>query len=365
MLQATTQTSIGVKQHWYDHDTKGKMDKDSSLFAYIKQTIPMDDVIAHLSVEAQHGHDDGQKDRVTLQEMYMSYELDSGVINVGKMIVFNGAMELYNITDVFNVQNVLYDPFDKEHRYGTWLAEYMHDFEESTFALIVKRGEQKQPSVTDKSVYNYLGYSYDGALQSHASNNHLSWFLHYQTTLSEPQVDLSVMVEEGFDSGRYLVFQYGKYFQSLYRVQKVMSHMTWVVDNTLWKFEGALVKVKDDVNAPDYAYGSLGFEHTRYGYLGKGDVGLISEYYYLSTGKALGFSLQNDLFIGLRLNFNDADGSELIGGVIRDFDQQKEDYTIEYQQRIFDTLKLQVDLRVVKTHPIAYKKVGLSLEYFF
>ena len=46
--------------------------------------------------------------------------------------------------------------------------------------------------------------------------------------------------------------------------------------------------------------------------------------------------LQDDLFVGLRFGFNDAESSSILGGTIIDLDDQSTSFRIEASRRVFD-----------------------------
>jgi len=68
---------------------------------------------------------------------------------------------------------------------------------------------------------------------------------------------------------------------------------------------------------------------------------LIVEY-YKNNINATNIVYQDDLFTGVRVEFNDADSSDIVAGVIRDFDSDKNGYSLEYNTRIKDKFKTKI-----------------------
>ena len=57
---------------------------------------------------------------IDLQTLYGSYTHDVWRIEAGKRLVYWGELEGYNIADIFNPKNYLYDPFDQSAKCGSW-----------------------------------------------------------------------------------------------------------------------------------------------------------------------------------------------------------------------------------------------------
>jgi len=160
-----------------------------------------------------------------------------------------------------------------------------------------------------------------------------------------------------------------------------MTYETLVVDATLYKLEALYAKVAGDERVGDYSHIALGVEHTLENIYEGAALGLIAEYYRYDTyeaGKlddlALFESMQNDLFVGARYSFNNANNSSFIGGAIVDMEYQEQVYYMEFESRVAESFTLALDYYSIEPSttdatPYAqlgnHQRVGIKLAYYF
>ncbi len=99
-----------------------------------------------------------------------------------------------------------------------------------------------------------------------------------------------------------------------------------------------------------------GFEYTLVGLCDTAaDLGLVSEFHFDSQdGRNLGVPynpFERDLFVGFRLTKNDVQSSALLAGVIVDVDDGGRYWTVEASRRLWDSFKLEIDLRLFDDIP--------------
>ena len=81
------------------------------------------------------------------------------------------------------------------------------------------------------------------------------------------------------------------------------------------------------------------------------DIGWILEHLYDSRGKDSTGYAQNDLFIGLRVNPNDTNGSEALLGLFQDLENQEEYVAkIEASSRIGSNWRFNVEAWAFNSH---------------
>ncbi len=259
------------------------------------------DYIAFIKVEVLEDKDDESRSYTKLNEAYIKYEGEDYEIKVGKSIKFWGALELHNLTDIYNEKNILNDPYDKDKKLGETSISYTKYFEnEDEVSLII--GDD-----------DYIKYS-------GSSDDVVSRDFGYILTNSD---------------------------------NKFLTYHTAVIDYTMIKAEFSYL-FKDD----NYYELGIGVEHTLYGIFMKKDLGIICEY-YKSDNEFINYN--NDLFIGFRVSFNDIQSSDIITGVIQDIDSTKNSYSFEYNTRIFDKFKTKINYMKNDTFYI----VGFNIGYYF
>ncbi|MEE2803204.1 MAG: hypothetical protein VYB37_01990 [Pseudomonadota bacterium] len=115
-------------------------------------------------------------------------------------------------------------------------------------------------------------------------------------------------------------------------------------DSLLLKLEG--VRRRGDGN-PYYVVAG-GFEHGHYGILDSDiDLAILLEGSFDSRTAGNG-ALENDVFSGLRLSFNDAQTTEVLAGVIADTKNSSKVFDLEGSRRLGENWKIQLQVRLFR-----------------
>jgi hypothetical protein len=118
----------------------------------------------------------------------------------------------------------------------------------------------------------------------------------------------------------------------------------------LWKFEG----VYRSTTQQDFWASQAGFEYSFIGVFESAiDLGMLMEHSWDSRGEASisepSSLLQNEVFFGARLAFNDMQSSELLMGFSCDLDHTAYSFLIEANRRFGDDIMISVDMRLLQT----------------
>jgi hypothetical protein len=301
-------------------------------------------------------------------------EFENGDLLIGRSTRFWGALEFYNLTDVFNTKDFLDDPFDYDAKLGAWNVGYTHFFDNSDLSFIVRFGEEKQKMQDKESVNNFLPFDYDENLHTSEGKNRPSVFLKYSGSGDEVQVDYSLIFQNGYDSQRYMSFDFKdkKLRQNAYIVNKIMGYSTYIYGDTIYKGELAYA-ISDDDKVSDYGELGIGLEHTLYGFWDKKDLGLLAEYYRYDAKDSDKYDFKkffaDDLTLGFRLSLNDHSSSQVLGGIDIDMDIKEQIYFVEYDTRLFDKYKLKTSYQHLEPEDESIFKrldrVKLELGYYF
>lgn len=328
-----------------------------------------------------------------IDELYIKQDFEDDLVMFGKSIRFWGALEVRNITDVFNPTDLRSDIFEND-KLGVWHTAYTHYTQTGELSLIGKFTEPERKMASYPYVYYFLPetlsglpLNYDDSLQKDLGDRP-SFFLKYTgSTDTDYPWDYSLIYENGYDSRRY--FSYtpsasGTSFdtqENAYSVNKLMSYNTVVLGSTLFKLEALYTDVISNDTISDYYHIGLGVEHTLTQIHEDEDLGLISEYYRYGaseSGKYTDLQLfeifQNDLFLGTRYSFNQGNDASVIAGVIIDLDYDEEVYSIEYESRLEEIFKLKVNYIYINPSNDAltaynligqHQRLSLKLGYYF
>ncbi len=327
-----------------------------------------------------------------LDELYASYDFDEDQLMAGRNIRFWGALEVRNIVDGFNPVDVRSGPFEND-KMGAWNAAWTHYTDTGSLSLIAKFYEEDQKMAKPPYVYYFFPpfARYDSDLQTEKSRTRPTVYLRYSgSTETEYPLDYAVILQHGYDAQRYFLpdgplngTQPVTLTEQAYLVNKAMTYDTLVVGETLFKLEALYTDVIDNKHIADYYHIGAGVEHTLTQVHGDADLGLLAEYYRYEalesgperyTDLELFQIFQNDLFVGVRYSWNNLNDASLVGGVVSDLEYNEQSWYAQYETRLFDTLKFNLDYRYIepsKNTLTAFHLLGrlqtisLKLGYYF
>ena len=89
-----------------------------------------------------------------------------------------------------------------------------------------------------------------------------------------------------------------------------------------------------------------GFEYTWFGFNESDlDLGFLVEHLFDGRGRHAPHPLENDIFAGARLGFNDEASTEILAGVVADADGDSTALNVEASRRIGESWKVEVEAR--------------------
>lgn len=317
-----------------------------------------------LHVEYLYSSEYKQRRYFMLNELYISKDYEDYSFVFGKVIKFIGELEGFNSADIFNQKNYLLDPFEKSAKLGSYMLSVSKYFEEDSLEFGVKFYEESQKYPTWHTPYSPFALNYNDTLES--SDNVYSPTFYLLYTLS----DTKFIAIHGYDNKRYFVsLNQSTLSQYAYKVNKFLLTSSYLYKNTIFKLESSYTDVINDKNMGDYAQLSFGMENSFYNVHGT-DIGLYTEYYryvYLQDSlKNVNISelYNNDIFVALKLNFNDIGASELKGGVLHDTQNGEEIFKIKAKSRIVDGLVINGEfLRTLPKADTLLSNIGKSSRF--
>lgn len=143
-----------------------------------------------------------------------------------------------------------------------------------------------------------------------------------------------------------------------------------VMGNWLIKLESLYRTGQGD----DFIAGAGGFEYSFVNIASSGkDLGLIGEWAYDERGDQSATVFDNDLMIGVRLDFNDAAGSNVLAGFFHDLDSSGQVLYLESGRRFGDNWRVTLDAYLVldssEEDPIYSLRdddnISIKLAYYF
>lgn len=274
---------------------------------------------------------------------------------IGLAKVFWGVTESQHLVDIIN-QTDLVENIDTEDKLGqpmietTWLQDWgalqfyiLPGFRERTFPG--RKGRLRTGLVVDTDEAEY---------ESGAEEFHVDWALRLKTQFGPIDFGLShfsgtsrvpVLIPT-LDSkgGLRLVPLYNLIDQTGLDLQAIIGNWTWKLESIYQSNPGR-----------NYSAAVGGFEYTFYGVMESvADIGVLAEYHYDDRDEnELGVFqedtagvFQDDIFLGMRYVFNDAQDTEILAGGLYDFDFSSRSFRVELQRRFSDRWRLESELQL-------------------
>lgn len=102
--------------------------------------------------------------------------------------------------------------------------------------------------------------------------------------------------------------------------------------------------------AQDFFALAAGLEYTFSNIDGNGlDIGVLGEYLYDERDELALSGLQNDVFFGSRIAFNDTQDTSILIGGIADLESSSKIFSIEASRRISSSWKVELEARIFST----------------
>lgn len=305
---------------------------------------------------------DSQDDNRThgdIRELAYVHASDDWELRVGIRKEFWGVTEFQHLVDVINQTDGVED-FDGEDKLGQQMVNLslvkdwgivdlfvLPGFRERTYAG--EEGRLRGPLVVDEDNVSY---------ESSAGQQHLDFALRWAHSVGD--YDLGAYWFHGTNREAYLTpaVQVPMHNSTPYILQQYYAQMDQLgldvqatLGDWLWKFE----TIYRTTSIEDFWATQAGFEYSFIGVLDSNiDFGFLMEHSWDSRGEvelgAQGSLLQNDLFFGARLAFNDMQSTEVLMGLGSDLDHNAFSFLIEATRRFGEDFIASFDVRLLQSN---------------
>lgn len=321
----------------------------------------------------RYDQQDDERSHADIRELLWNHVGDDWELKAGIGKVFWGVTEFQHLVDTIN-QTDSVESFDGEEKLGQQMINLslirdwgvldffvLPGFRERTFAG--KEGRLRSEFFVEGDLAQY---------ESSSKKDHVDYSIRWSQSIDV--FDIGVHWFNGTNRNPHMRLkdrQSQSYFVPYYeQINQFGIDIQATVDEWLWKFEAL---------SRNSRHGSLtatqaGFEYSFYGVAdSNADLGILVEYGWDDSGENTSSGIQNDLFLGTRLTFNNVESSDLLIGGGYDLDYDSYSLVIEGNHRISNQLKLIVDARFFnsddeKDQSYAIRQddyLKLTLEYYF
>jgi hypothetical protein len=301
---------------------------------------------------------DNNRTHGDIRELAYVHASDDWELRVGIRKEFWGVTEFQHLVDVINQTDGVED-FDGEDKLGQQMVNLslvndwgivdvfiLPGFRERTYAG--EEGRLRGPLIVEKNNISY---------ESSAGQQHLDIALRWAHSVGD--YDIGAYWFHGTNREVYLTpASQEPMISTTYTLQQYYAQMDQLgidvqatLGDWLWKFESIYRKT----SLEDFWATQAGFEYSFIGVLDSNlDLGLLMEHSWDSRGEvelgAPGSLMQNDLFVGARLAFNDMQSTEILMGLGSDLDHNAFTFLIEANRRFGDDFIASFDLRLLQSN---------------
>lgn len=289
---------------------------------------------------------DEERSHIDIRELKYLIPADNWELSVGIGKVFWGVTESQNLVDVINQTDEVESP-DGEEKLGQPMVHLslirdwglvdlfvLPGFRERTFAGEDGRLRLPLPVASDRVLY-----------ESNREDRHVDFALRWSHSFDVWDVGLSYF--DGTNRDPEFVFATDENatptlipFYS--QIRQVGVDVQATLESWLLKFEG----INRNGFGETYVAATAGLEYTFFGVMdGRADLGVVAEYLYDDRGERAATPFEDDLFLGLRLAFTDAQSTEALFGFIVDTDTGGLFTSLEASRRLGNQYRLSIEAR--------------------
>lgn len=310
-----------------------------------KYSVEWNDAYDRITVEGFFRWDrDEQRTHWDIRELYYQKAKNKWEFNVGLKKVFWGVTESNHLVDIIN-QTDQVESFDGEAKLGqpmvqtTFISDKYGTFDFSYLPYHRKRvfsgreGRLRFPVLFGK---DDLGY--EGGANEWSPGFAFRWSHYFNI--------IDIGITQFYGNGREPVFAFNPtgelnaFYPTIYQ-----SGLDFQITQGafLWKLE-SIYRYAD---IQDFFALVVGVEYTFSNINRKGlDIGLIAEYSYDTRDELALNALQNDLFVGSRIAFNDAYDTAILFGGITDLKSGSKIFSLEASRRFGNSWTLELEARI-------------------
>ncbi len=305
----------------------------------------------------------------TINELFISKDYEDYSFTFGKIIKYWGELEGFNLADVYNQKNYLLNPFDKSAKLGSIGFNLTRYFNDNSLEIGVRLYEENLKYQSIGSPYYPFTIKYDENLELSDEKYRPTLHIVYDY-ISDESLDseTKLILIHGYDNKRYFIpINQTTLVQYAYRVNKFLLLSNIVYQDTVFKYEVSYTDVIDEKKISDYTQLSFGIEKSFY-YEANIDIGVYLEYYkyvYMQDAKIEDVDISeiynSDMFLALKIDFNDVRSSEIKGGFLYDTDNEEQVFKIEFKSRVIDNFVLNGEfLQIVSKDNTLLSNIGES-----
>jgi len=299
---------------------------------------------------------DKQRTHWDIRELYYQKAKSNWELNIGLKKVYWGVTESAHLVDIIN-QTDQTESFDGEEKLGqpmiqyTLITNHMGSFDFYYLPYHRKRDfTGKKGRLRFSEIIKKSSVGYESSAEEWRQDMAFRWSHYFGA--------FDIGISHFYGNGREPLFTFdiSGNLNAFYPVINQTGLDLQLTQNAfLWKLES----IYRTANAQDFFAMVAGLEYTFSNINGNGlDIGLLGEYLYDERDELTLSSLQNDVFFGSRIAFNDTKDTSILVGGIADLINSSKIFSVEASRRIGESWTASLEARIFKN--IASNELFLS-----
>lgn len=284
--------------------------------------------------------EDKQRSHADIRQLDLNFISGDFEFQVGISKEFWGVTESQHLIDIIN-QTDLIEGIDGEDKLGQPMLRINRHFDNGSLGLYVLPyfRERTYPGIKGRFRSSLVVDTNSPLYESSSKEKHIDYALRWRQTIGDFDIGLSWFdgtsrEPELIQVGNTLVAH--PYYR---QIQQLSLDMQYTKEAWLWKIEALRRKNKDTgfnaaVIGVEYIIDNINSTRS--------DLGIIAEYNIDTRDELAPSALENDLFLGVRLSFNDVNSTTLLVRGIFDLDYNSKSLRLEASRRIGDNIKLEL-----------------------
>lgn len=265
-------------------------------------------------------------------------------VSIGLKKVYWGVAESNHLVDVINQTDAV-ESFDGEQKLGQPMAQFsIYTNNVGTFDIFYLPYHRRRtfPGVKARLRFPLVIDKDDLGYESDAQEWHQDFAFRWKHYFGSVDIGLSHF----YGTGREPLFVFDTFgnINAFYPIIHQTGLDLQVTHNAfLWKLES----IYRHADAQEFFALVAGVEYTFGNIKSSGiDIGVLLEYLYDERDQLALTGLQNDIFFGSRIAFNDVQSTEILVGGIADLKNSSKIFSLEASRRLGASWKLEIEARL-------------------
>ena len=334
---------LGYRYFYQDPSFTDQKSHYPSMALYPKYTAEWNDSYESLNFEGFYRWDiDGERTHWDIRELYYQKIKNNWEVSIGIKKIFWGVTESNHLVDIVNQTDAV-ESFDGEKKLGQPMIHYSlnTDFGVLDFFYLPYHRKRTFPGAQGRLRFPTVITSDDINYESSKKEWHQDFALRYSHSFNV--IDLGI--SHFYGTGREPIFEFDSKgnITAFYPIINQTGLDLQITHHAfLWKME-SIYRSND---FQDFFALTAGVEFTISNIGNSGiDLGILGEYLFDDRDQLSLNGLQNDVFLGSRIAFNDTHDTSILLGGIFDNESSSKLFGLEASRRFGSSLRAELEAR--------------------